>query len=134
MNVQQGDIVKVRRVPQRCVQRLGRLLGQIGFIEELNEDGTRAMFHGITVAGRHRDLAWLPVGCIEPVDDPVWLAALSEYRRWSAQVAREMQAWEQRRWRQLQMLADRYKLSVRQIIEIADVAGAQPPEFKPQEE
>ena len=134
MTVQVGDIVKVWRVPQPCDETLGRLLGQTGFIAKLNEDGTRAMFHAITLAGRHRDLAWLSVECFELVNDPAWAAAGSEYRRWSAQVARERKAWEQRRWRQLQALADQYGLSVRQVIEIADAAGAQPPEFKPQEE
>lgn len=133
MTVRVGDIVKVRRVPQQSARLLGRLLGQTGFVEKLNEEGTRAMFHAITPAGRHRDLAWLPVGCLEPVNDPAWAAAVSEYRRWAAQVARERQAWEQRRWRQLQALARQYGLSVSQIIEIADAAGAQPPD-RPHEE
>ena|SRR6266542_1531831 len=110
-----NDVVRVHH----CAEIIGHLLGQIGFIEGTNTDGTRVLFQGLRLPGLPTGgLGWIAVACLEPVNDLAWAGAVVEYRRWFAEVVREHEE-RKRRWqRELHEVAAKHKLTVQEIREI----------------
>ncbi len=128
-----GDIVKVRVVPHGCMSGWANMLGQVGIIDEISNKHTNALVQGITIAGRAGGYAYIAVRALERVDDPAWTAAAIEYRRWDAEWTAQFKKWEQQRLRRLEELAERYHLSLEQLVEIADALDAPVPRFEMKE-
>ena len=62
---------------------------------------------------------WIPSTCLELVDGPLWAAAVIEYHRWCDELQCEQQERLERWRRELQEVADKYKLTVQQVRDIA---------------
>ncbi len=129
-----GDLVKVRSVPKACTSGWAVMLGHVGVVREISKRSPRALVQSFTIAGRTGTLAFIDLAALEPVDDPAWSAAAVEYERWSAQVQAEGREWNRKRWELLERLAARHRMTVADLIELAEAACVSPVPFKPSEE
>jgi hypothetical protein len=117
MSVAAGELAKVLRIPPR--PQPDPRVGQVGLV--LTGEGDLGMIVFLKPNGDTDGAMFLPLDCLEAVNDPTWAKALAEYRRQQQQA--EFQAYYQRLERQqkIEMVADKYQLTVDAVLEIAAV-------------
>src|SRR5438270_4016961 len=97
MSFRINDIVRIYRVPHSMHKVVQAMLGQTGFIEDIQLDRRLALFQGLELPGRPTNhTTWIPIFCLERLDDPAWPAAVTEHRRWFAALVREHEVRKQR--------------------------------------
>lgn len=119
MSMTAGQLVMVQRIPPRPEPH--SRLGQVGLIDHLTRDRNRAMIVFLNQDGDTDGAIFLPVECLQRVDDPAWQKALAEYQR--RQREQEVAAYRQRLKRQqtIELIADKYQVTVDAVLEIAAV-------------
>lgn len=119
MSIRAGELAKVLRMPPPR-QPEGRV-GQVGLVDHLTKGDDRGMIVFLKADGDTDGAMFLPLDCLEAVNDPTWAKALAEYRHLEQQA--ELQAYCQRLEQQqkIEMVADKYQLTVDAVLEIAAV-------------
>lgn len=118
------DIVKVVYQPYHHKQSHGDLVGQVGYIEEINADSSRALFQVLTKDGKLGVAAWLPVQCFVIEDNPVWKRAYSLYRDWFTSVTCEAQNRQNTFNKKLTDIANQFSIGVDDVLAITRMVNS----------
>src|SRR4051812_42621670 len=84
-----NDTVRVAYQPYNQRQTVGDFIGKVGYIEEQNEDHSRALLQCLTKDGSPAGKVWLPVKCLVREDSQDWHVAYDRYQKLSEQLIRE---------------------------------------------
>jgi len=114
-----GDLAKVVRTPPLLPAGVD-VVGRVGVIEWLTHNDERAWFKLLMPEGVCDLAMFIPVECLELVDDPVWKTALPRFRRSERQ---SLIRYQQRLLKQqrIEEIADEYQMTVDAALKIAAV-------------
>ena len=116
------EIVKVSLVPTNS--KFTSFIGRIGYVEEVNHDGTRVLFQGLTLEGRLAGTPiWLPTSSLVKEHSEEWSNALLKYEGWKQQIVREAESRRMQRNFFLEKVADQYGLTVEKVLEISNAVN-----------
>jgi hypothetical protein len=114
-----NEIVRVAYQPYNQRQVVGDFIGKVGYIEELNEDHSRALLQCLTKDGKLAGAAWLPIKCLVRESSQDWHDAYNKDQEWFKQITIEAKTRQSRRAMKLTELASRYSLSIHDVLEIS---------------
>lgn len=110
-----GDIVRVVKQP---TDMHARILGEVGFIESLHENGTHAGFCALKITGEVGSCGTVMLDCIAPESAPRWVEA----KRWhDDNLARRLEEFRARTERinaRIQEIAKKHLVSFDEATEI----------------
>lgn len=110
-----GDIVRIVKQP---ADMLPKIVGEVGFIDSLHENGTHAGFHGLKVDGSISGCGTVMLDCLAPETAPHWVEAKRVYDEELVKSTEEYRARGERIDLGIEKIAAEYGLSAQEAGEI----------------
>ncbi len=115
-----GDLVKVVRMPLNLVRLHRDHVGGIALIEELTADGDRALVQMIKPPGERDGAMFLPIICLESVNDAASQSLVAAYRRFLKNESSKLAEWRRMRREHIKAVAGKHDMSFEKLVMILD--------------
>ena len=110
-----GSIVRIVKQPADV---LPKIVGEVGFIDSLHENGTHAGFNGLKVDGSISGCGTVMLDCLAPEPAPHWAEAKRLYDERIAKLLEESRACSERISAGIAIIAKKRGVSVEEAVEI----------------